>query len=91
MSSVLVAASYSIGGFSLYLVSSAGRDMVPGGSTFHLEPGTIHSLKFFAQLNIYLCFSTRGAHLCICFNLKIASLCHKIQPKVNFLPLICLS
>ena len=42
MAAVLAAASYSRGGFSPYLAVSARRFMVPGGSTFHLEPGTIH-------------------------------------------------
>ena len=41
MAAVLAAASYSKAGFSLYLAGSARRVMVPGGSTFHLEPGTI--------------------------------------------------
>ena len=42
MAAVLAAARYSRGGFSLCLAGSARRVMVPGGSTFHLEPGTIH-------------------------------------------------
>ena len=42
MDAVLAAASYSRGGFSPCLAGSARRVMVPGGSTFHLEPGTIH-------------------------------------------------
>ena len=41
MAAVLAAASYSIGGFSLYLAGSMMTVMVPGRSTFHLEPGTI--------------------------------------------------
>ena len=41
MAAVLAAASYSRGGFSLFLAGSARRVMVPGGITFHLEPGTI--------------------------------------------------
>ena len=41
MATVLAAAIYSRGGFSLCLAGSTGRVMVPGGSTFHLEPGTI--------------------------------------------------
>ena len=41
MAAVLEAASYSRGGFSLCLAGSARRVMVPGGNTFHLEPGTI--------------------------------------------------
>ena len=41
MASMLEAASYSRGGVSPCLVVSAGSVMVPGGSTFHLEPGTI--------------------------------------------------
>ena len=42
MAAVLAAASYSRGGFSTCLAISARRVMVPGGSTFHLEPGAIH-------------------------------------------------
>ena len=42
MAAVLEAASYSRGGFSLCLTGSARPVMVPGGSSFHLEPGTIH-------------------------------------------------
>ena len=41
MASVLEAAIYSRGGFSLCLAGSARRVMVPGGSMFHLEPGKI--------------------------------------------------
>ena len=41
MNAVLAFNSYSRGGFSLCLDSSARRVMVPGGSMFHLEPGTI--------------------------------------------------
>ena len=43
MAAVLAADSYSRGGFIFYLADSARRVVVPGGSTFHLEPGTIHS------------------------------------------------
>ena len=42
MATMLAAASHSRGGFSLYLAGSARHVMVPGGGTFHLEPGTIH-------------------------------------------------
>ena len=42
MAAVLVAARYSREGFSPCLAVSLRRVMVPGGSTFHLEPGTIH-------------------------------------------------
>ena len=42
MATLLAAASYSRGGFSLCLAGSARRVMVTGGSKFHLEPGTIH-------------------------------------------------
>ena len=41
MAAVLAADSYSRGGFSPCLAISARRVRVPGGSTFHLEPGTI--------------------------------------------------
>ena len=42
MAAVLAAAIYSRRGFSPFLAGSARRVMVPGGSTFHLEPVTIH-------------------------------------------------
>ena len=42
MAAVLAAASYSSIGFSLYFAVHERRVMVPGGSKFHLEPGTIH-------------------------------------------------
>ena len=42
MAAMLAAARYSRGGFSLCRVDNVKRVMVPGGSTFHLEPGTIH-------------------------------------------------
>ena len=41
MAAVLAAARYYRGGFSLCLAGSARCVMVPGGSMFHLEPGTI--------------------------------------------------
>ena len=41
MATVLAAARYYREGFSLCLAVSAKRVMVPGGSTFHLESGTI--------------------------------------------------
>ena len=42
MASVLAAASYSMIGFSPCLSVRVRRVRVPGGSTSHLEPGTIH-------------------------------------------------
>ena len=42
IAAMLAAASYSRGGFSICLASIARRVLVPGGSTFHLELGTIH-------------------------------------------------
>ena len=42
MVAVLVATSYSRGGFSLCLAASVRRVVVPGGSKFHLEPVIIH-------------------------------------------------
>ena len=42
IAAVLVAASYSRIRFSLYFSVCARRMRVPGGSKFHLEPGTIH-------------------------------------------------
>ena len=41
MVAVLAAASYSRGGFIPCLAVSARPVMVPGGSTFHLEHGTL--------------------------------------------------
>ena len=46
MAAALDAASYSRGGFIPCLAGSARRVMVPGGSTFHLEPGTILSFPY---------------------------------------------
>ena len=45
MAAVLAAASYSRGVFSICLASSVRRVMVPGGSMFRLEPGTIDAIK----------------------------------------------
>ena len=42
MAAVLAAASYYMIGFSIYFAVRARRVRVPGGSKFHLEPGTIH-------------------------------------------------
>ena len=42
MATVLVAASYYTGGFSLCLAGSARRVVALGVSTFHLKPGRIH-------------------------------------------------
>ena len=42
MAAVLSAPSYSRIGFNPCLAVHAQRVMVPGGSVFHLEPGTIH-------------------------------------------------
>ena len=44
MAAVLAAVSYSKGKFSPCLAGSVRRVMAPGGSTFHLEPGTITGL-----------------------------------------------
>ena len=41
MAAVLAAASYSRIGFSIYFAVRARHVRVPGGSKFHLEPGTI--------------------------------------------------
>ena len=41
MDAVLAAASYSRIGFSIYLTVRARCVRVPGGSKFHLGPGTI--------------------------------------------------
>ena len=42
MAAMLAVARYSRIGFSVYFSVRAGRVRVPGGSKFHLEPGTIH-------------------------------------------------
>ena len=44
MSAVLVAASYSRIGFNICLAIRARRVRVPGGSSFHLETGTINHM-----------------------------------------------
>ena len=49
MAAVLADASYYMGGFSPCQYVSARRVMVPGGGTFHLEPGTI-SHKYSVQI-----------------------------------------
>ena len=41
MAAVLAAAIYSRMGFSIYFAVRVRRVRVPGGSKFHLEPGTI--------------------------------------------------
>ena len=46
MAAVLAADSYPSIGFSLYFSIRARRVRVPGGSKFHLEPGTIKVCKF---------------------------------------------
>ena len=50
MATVLAAASYSRIGFSLCLDVRAWRVRVPGGSAFHLEPGTIQHMTHFSDL-----------------------------------------
>ena len=55
MAAVLVAAIYSRVGFSLCLAVCARGVRVPGGSVFHLEPGTIFcmsSTKFFSKYGL---------------------------------------
>ena len=46
MTTVFEAASYSSGGFSLCIAVSVTCVMDPGGSTLHLEPGTITSAVY---------------------------------------------
>ena len=46
MDAVLAAASYSRIGFSLYFAVHARLVRIPGGSKFHLEPGTIKNISF---------------------------------------------
>ena len=46
MAAVLAAASYSRIGFSIYFAVHARRVRVPGGSKFHLEPGSGHDSGF---------------------------------------------
>ena len=57
MAAVLAAASYSRIGFSLYFAVRARRVRVPGGSKFHLEPGTI-VLKFFYDSSSWMTVTT---------------------------------
>ena len=45
MDAVLMAASCSRIGFSIYFAIYARRVRVPGGSKFNLEPGTIHRYR----------------------------------------------
>ena len=52
MAAVLAAASYSRGGFSPCLASIARRVLVPGGSTFHLEPGTMLAAARYSREDI---------------------------------------
>ena len=60
MSAMWEAASYSRGGLSLCCAVSAGSVIVPGGSTFDLEPGTIiytnreHAILFNSTPNDYI-------------------------------------
>ena len=53
MAAVLAAASYSRIGFSLYFAVCARRVRVPGGSKFHLEPGTIISLEVQTSFRLF--------------------------------------
>ena len=56
MDAVLAASSYSRGCFSLCLAVSARHFIVPGGSMFHLEPGTIElSCMCIFIINICIC------------------------------------
>ena len=43
---MLAAAIYSRIGFSIYFAVRARRVRVPGGSKFHLEPGTIMAVRY---------------------------------------------
>ena len=52
MASMLAAASYYRIGFSLYLAVSARRVRVPGGSKFHLEPGTMKGCQTVLIINV---------------------------------------
>ena len=52
MAVVLAATSYSRGFFSLCIVGNARRVMVPGGSTFHLELGTIYGVVHVTSITV---------------------------------------
>ena len=64
MAAVWAAASYSRWGFSLCRAGNARRVMVPGGSKFHMEPGTIHHCFLYALSSScefhYVCFVIEG-------------------------------
>ena len=76
MAVVFAATIYYRGGFSLCLAGNVRRVMVAGGSTFHLEPGTIHSwwnllvpdvlyaLRNYRKLN-YFRFMIEGGGWCL--------------------------
>ena len=49
MAAVLPAAFYSRIGFSIYFAIRARRVKVPGGSKFHLAPGTIATVRIQAM------------------------------------------
>ena len=58
MAAVLAAASYSRIGFSIYSSVRAQRMRVPGGSKFHLKPGTISKNENFKLQISVLCMES---------------------------------
>ena len=60
MSAMLAAASYSSGGSSTCLAVSARRVIVPGGSTYHLEPVTIIQYTFYNFFTLFLILGSCG-------------------------------
>ena len=66
MAAVWEAARYSRGGFSLCHAGRAYHVMVPGGSMFHLEPGTI--ILFTSRGYFFVFCNTIGAIGIVVFN-----------------------
>ena len=62
--------------------------LAPSGNYSKTDP---LKLFFWPTEYIDLCFCIHGARFCLWVCLKITPLYHKIQPKVTFLTLICLS
>ena len=100
MAAVLADAIYSRVGFSPCLAGSARCVMVPGGSMFHLEPGTIH-VKF--ENYLVILFSAHPFHshpfslfmvsACPLHGVKTSNSCHVFvryshKTSGNFVPLI---
>ena len=52
MAVLLAVASYSRGGFSSCIAGSARSVIIPGGSTFHLELGTIYGVVHVTSITV---------------------------------------